>query len=671
MTITARRPAHNQVRTQFSHPLDPLTSDEITLAVAILRDERGLDERTRFETVTLNEPPKEVALNYKNGEPFDREAFFIVFDNATSETHEAVVSLTAGEVTSWKRVPDVQPRITMDELAECDAAVKTNPEFIQSLAKRGISDVDMVMVDAWSAGNFGIPEEEGLRLALGRCWLKMSPADNGYARPIEGLIPVVDLNRMEVLRVEDHGIVPLPPNDGNYAAEFVKDFREDLKPLEIIQPEGPSFTVEGNKVSWQKWSLRIGFNPREGLTLHCVGYEDKGRTRPVMHRASLSEMVVPYGDPRPRNFRRNAFDVGEFGIGMLANSLTLGCDCLGEIYYFDADLHDTRGNPVKIPNAVCMHEEDYGILWKHTDWRTGQVEVRRSRRLVISFITTVGNYEYGFYWYFYQDGSIEYEVKLTGIIHTSTASPGEVPKYGTLVAPQLVGGIHQHFFNVRLDMSVDGEKNSVYEVNAVSEPRGPDNPQGNAFFAQKTPLSTELEAQRMVNQDSGRYWLVSSSSGRNALGQPTSYKLTPGENTRSMPLPDASVSRRAAFMTKHLWVTPYSPDEKAASGDYVNQHPGGDGLPAWTQADRSVQDTDIVVWYSFGMTHITRPEDWPVMPVSYAGFTMKPVGFFDMNPALDVPPSAHHNGACCAAGTDECDCHHGSSTIQNHLNGSE
>ncbi|MCY4654767.1 MAG: tyramine oxidase, partial [Dehalococcoidia bacterium] len=304
MTITVQVPEQTDIRAGVNHPLDPLTPDEIVEAVTILKADQGLGSETRFETVTLNEPTKDAILGYKLGAPFDREAFFIVFDNRTSETHEAIVSLTRGEVVSWERIPGVQPRITLDEFSECEAATKSNPEFIEALAKRGIADMDLVMVDAWSAGNFGVPEEEGLRLVFARCWLKAGPNDNGYARPIEGVIPVIDLNRMEVLRVEDHGIVPLPPDDGNYAAEYIEDFRQDLKPLEIVQPEGPSFTVEGSKVSWQKWSMRVGFNPREGLVLHCVCYEDKGKVRPVMYRASLSEMVVPYGDPRPHNFRR-------------------------------------------------------------------------------------------------------------------------------------------------------------------------------------------------------------------------------------------------------------------------------------------------------------------------------------------------------------------------------
>ena len=218
--------------------------------------------------------------------------------------------------------------------------------------------------------------------------------------------------------------MPLPPEPGNYAAEFIPAMRTDLKPVAITQPEGTSFVVDGHAVTWQKWHFRIGFTPREGLVLHTIGYEDGGRIRPVIYRAALSEMVVPYGDPHPSHNRKNAFDVGEYGIGLMANALELGCDCLGEIRYFDAFLNNSRGEVVRYQNAVCMHEEDTGILWKHFDWRTNQTEVRRSRRLVVSFIATVGNYEYGFYWYFYQDGSIEYEVKLTGIINTGALAAG-------------------------------------------------------------------------------------------------------------------------------------------------------------------------------------------------------------------------------------------------------
>jgi len=256
-----------------------------------------------------------------------------------------------------------------------------------------------------------------------------------------------------------------------------------------------------------------------------------------------------------------------------------------------------------------MHEEDYGILWKHVDLRTEHTEVRRSRRLVVSFIATVGNYEYGFFWYFYQDGTIQYEVKLTGIVKTAAAMPGEIPKYGSLIAPQLNAPIHQHFFNVRLDMCVDGENNSVYEVNTQAETVGTDNPYGNAFYAESTLLKTELEAQRIVDPFAGRYWKIVNSSVNNALSQPGGYKLMPGENILPFAHPESSLIKRAGFMTKHLWATAYNPDEQYAAGDYPNQHPGDEGLPAWTQANREIENTDVVVWYTFGHNHVTRPED--------------------------------------------------------------
>ena len=630
---------------QVQHPLDPLLGDEIEGAVAILRAEHELGDKVRFEVVTLNEPSKDAVYSFSRGDSIQREVFIVLLDGHTGKTYESIVSLTEGAVVSWRHIPDVQPRMMPDEMLESQAVVKANPEYRKALTRRGITDIDLVMIDPWGAGNFGIEEERGLRLAFARSWVRSSPTDNGYARPIEGVTAVVDLNKMEVIRVEDLGVVPLPPNPGNYAAEFVREFRKDLKPLGISQPDGWSFEVDGHEVRWQKWHLRVGFNHREGLVLYTVGYEDKGRVRPILYRASLSEMVVPYGDPSDDHFRKNAFDVGEAGIGLFANSLELGCDCLGEIHYFDAVMSNTKGGADTIRNAICIHEEDFGILWKHTDHKTGDTEVRRSRRLVVSSISTLGNYEYGFFWYLYLDGTIEYQVKTTGIVNTAAVPPGETPKYGTLVAPQLQAHNHQHFFNVRLDMSVDGEANSVYEVNTVPEPLGPSNPHGNAFFAESTLLTTESEAQRDINPFTGRYWLIVNPSVWNYLGQPVGYKLMPGENVSPFAHPSSSLVKRAGFITKHLWVTPYDPDEKYAAGDYPNQHPGGAGLPDWTRADRRIEGTDTVVWYTFGAHHMVRLEDWPVMPVSYTGFTLKPLGFFDMNPALDVAPSHHHNGA--------------------------
>lgn len=624
------------------HPLEPLTAAEILAALEILKANQPLSNRVRFISITLHEPPKALVLSYEPGMPFEREAFIIVLDNTTGNTYEAIVSLTRQSVTAWKHIPGVQPPIALDEFFDCEAAVKVNPEFQAAVRKRGIEDMDLVCVDPWSAGVYADDPEsdKGRRLLRALCWVRSNPTDNLYAHPIDGLTIIFDLNSLEVVRVEDHKVIPIPQEMTNYTPEYVTDLRKDVKPLEITQPEGASFEVrDGHEIRWQKWRMRIGFTPREGLVLYTVGYEDQGRVRPILYRASLVEMTVPYGDTNITQCRKNAFDVGEYGVGTLANSLKLGCDCLGEIRYFDAVMANTRGEVVEIKNAICMHEEDYGILWKHTDWRTDQVEVRRSRRLVLSFIATVGNYEYGFFWYFYQDGTIQYEVKLTGMMTTGAVMPGEPPAYGTELTPQLYAPNHQHVFCVRMDMSIDGVHNSVYEVDTEAVPMGDNNPYGNAFYAKSTLLSTEQEAKRLIDPFKARYWKIVNPAVHNRMGYPVGYKLVHGENGLPFAHPESSVMQRGGYMSKHLWVTPYDPEEQFPAGNYPNQHPGGDGLPKWTEANESIDNTDLVVWYTFNHNHIPRCEDWPVMPVSYIGFMLKPVNFFDLNPSNDVPPS--------------------------------
>lgn len=626
------------------HPLEPLTVDEIKAVVALVRREKGVGDRWRFPVVTLKEPSKTVMQTYQPGDAVPREAFLALLDNDTGKLYEAIASLTENQITHWQHRPGLQPNIMADELEECEAAVKAHPDFHAAVQRRGL-ELDTVVVDPWAIGNFGFAEEEGLRLSRCLCYVRSQPDSNFYSRPIDGLVPVVDLNRMTVLRIEDVGDVPVPPESGEYAREFfAEQFRQDLKPLSITQPEGPSFTVEGHLIRWQRWHIRIGFTPREGLVLHQIGYEDQGRLRPILYRASMAEMVVPYGDPRPQHFRKNAFDLGEHGVGMLANSLTNGCDCFGEIRYFDAVLTDSRGNVAVTENAICLHEEDFGILWKHTDWRRNHVDVRRSRRLVLSFVATVDNYEYGFYWYFYQDGTIQYEVKLTGILLAAVLA--DEPRYGALVAPEVNALNHQHFFAMRLDFDVDGIANSVYEVNSEAVPLGPENPYGNGWYGVATLLKTEQAAQRLIDPLVGRYWKVVNPNAHNRLGQPTGFKLIPGENVLPFAHPDSPIRQRAGFIAHHLWVTPFDPDENFPAGPYPNQHPGGEGLPQWTQANRSLENTDVVLWYVFGHHHIPRPEDWPVMPVAYSGFTLKPLGFFDQNPALDVPPAIPKHRAC-------------------------
>jgi primary-amine oxidase len=630
------------------HPLDPITGDEIRVAVALVAADARYEVDLVYAHLRLHEPDKAVVLAHEPGAAVDREVEVLLVPPQRLEAIEVVVSVTAGEVRSWTVHDGMRPALLFGEALAAITGVKKHPEWQAAMRRRGIDDFDKVQIDPWPAGSFGSPHEDGRRISRCISYLRAESTDNGYAQPIEGVIAFFDAGAGAVLEVVDLGVVPMPAGRGHYLPDAVGPLRDDLKPLEIVQPDGPSFEVDGHHVRWSRWSFRVGFDPYEGLVLHTIAYHDGDRVRPVMHRASISEMVVPYGDPGAMHGWKNAFDAGEWGLGRMANSLKLGCDCLGVIHYFDAVLATEQGDPYTVEQAICMHEEDHGILWKHHDLQGGTDETRRSRRLVVSFIATVGNYEYGFYWCFSLDGNIELEVKLTGIVSPMAITPGDRPEFANVIAPGIAAPHHQHLFSARLDLDVDGPGNSVYEVEAEAMPAGSDNPWGNAFRQRVTPLTHELAAQREMNAATSRTWRVVNESSRNGLGQPVGYKLVPTMSTPTMlASPDSSIGRRAGFARHNLWVTPYAPDERRAAGEFPNQHEGGDGLPRWTAADRSLTDTDVVLWYTFGVTHFVRPEDWPVMPVEYTGFVLMPVGFFDRNPALDVAATSS-TGSCHA-----------------------
>ena len=356
-------------------------------------------------------------------------------------------------------------------------------------------------------------------------------------------------------------------------------------------------------------------------------------------------MFVPYGDPAPTHRFKNVFDQGEYGVGWLANSLTLGCDCVGEIFYFDGVVNDQDGEPATIENAICMHEEDYGIGWKHTDFRTEDVEVRRLRRLVISSIATVGNYEYGYFWYLYTDGTIEYEVKLTGVISTGAMEPGARPAHGTMVAPGLYGPHHQHFFCVRLDMAVDGNANTVVQVDSEPLPYGPENPTGTAWVTKRTVYGDE-SARGQVDPLRGRFWRIENPESQERRRRPGRLQARPGRE-RGADVPARVALRPAGRVHRRARVGHGVRPEPSASPRATTRTstPAATVCPRYAAAGRDTEDTDVVLWYTFGAHHVVRPEDWPVMPVTHVGFKLKPSGFFAGNPALDMPPSKA--AGCC------------------------
>lgn len=645
--------------------LSTITAAEIAANRAILEREGIAGPTVQYSYVGLQEPDKRELL--ASGVA-DRRIRSMLVDMATNVSRDVVVSIAEDRVVSDRvldHAVDGQVPVVVDEFIVV-AEIKKNAEWQAAMVKRGLTDFDKLVINPLSAGVLS-DAESGRRIQRCFTFVMDSPDDLGWAHPVDGVTVMFDVVTKEVLEVVDYVELPVPLESGNFHLESWRGpDRQGLKPIEITQPEGPSFTIDENgTLSWLGWNLQVGFDQREGLVFHNVTIDDKGVARPVIYRASIAEMMVPYGDPSPQRWFQNFFDCGEYLLGGYANSLELGCDCVGDITYLDAVVAGNDGAAKIIPQAICIHEEDAGILWKHFDNWNGSSESRRNRRLVVSFFVTVGNYDYGFYWYFGLDGTIEFEVKATGVVFTS-AYPGEGYKFASELAPGLGAPYHQHLFSARLDMMVDGLDNAVDELEAVLVPRGPENPTGTGFTQTVTRLRTEQDAQRLASTETGRVWLVSNPGLKNRLGRDVGWVLYPEGRPTLLADAESDIYQRATFCTKHLWVTPYEPSELYPAGDFVNMHPGGAGLPAWTAANRSVDTTDIVLWHTFGLTHFPRVEDWPIMPVDTCGFVLKPHGFFGANPAMDIPASTSDHCAPGGAAGHDHDHDHGGHEHHGH-----
>ncbi|POH61148.1 primary-amine oxidase [Arthrobacter glacialis] len=638
-------------------PLALASAAEITSVREILQTAGLLGESARIAYLGLLDPPR----GQQDDSSVNRRYRVFLHDVSGGVPKDAVVSVTSGTVESAVELDTAvtgELPVLEEEFAAVEEILATHPEWLKALAVRKL-DVAKVRVAPLSAGVFDYPEEKGRRILRGLAFVQDFPEDSAWAHPVDGLVAYVDVTNKTVDAVLDFGAVPVPAEHGNYADPgLTGPLRETQKPISITQPDGPSFVLTGgNHIEWEKWSLDVGFDAREGVVLHNLAFNDGGRKRSIINRASIAEMVVPYGDPSPVRSWQNYFDTGEYQVGQYANSLELGCDCLGEITYLSPVISDAFGNPREIRNGICMHEEDWSILSKHSDLWTGIDYTRRNRRMVISFFTTIGNYDYGFYWYLYLDGTIEFEAKATGIVFTS-AYPGKGYPYASELAPGLGAPYHQHLFGARLDMAVDGLVNRVEEEDVVRVPMGVGNERGNAFTRKRTVLATESQAVREADMRAGRTWVVSNPTSLNRLGEPVAYKLHPQGQPMLLADPESSVAQRATFATKDLWVTQFAQEERYPTGDFVNQHSGGAGLPSFIAGDRDLDGQDIVLWHTFGLTHFPRVEDWPIMPVDTVGFKLRPEGFFDRSPVLDVPASSPAGASHCggAGGDDNCHC---------------
>ncbi|TVY34736.1 Copper amine oxidase [Lachnellula occidentalis] len=645
------------------HPLGPLTASEITNSSQLIKSLWPTNTNIQFKSITLQEPSKAELVPFLAAEKtaqatptIDRRSFVIYYIRNTDKLHEAIVNLTYGKIESNLRLgPNVHSNADGDEINAVEKIALEDEGVKAELAKLQLPEGTVVISDPWIYGSDGI--DEGLFTDAQRmfqCFLYIrdpknsTEADsNHYAMPLS-ISPVVSAATMKVTRIDNlpTGMDATTKEPSPYkvqpANEYISEaqtLRTDLKPLNVVQPEGASFKIsnfseQGHSVSWQKWTFKVGFNLREGMVLYDVYYAG----RPLFYRLSLSDMNIPYADPRHPYHKKAAFDLGDAGAGIMANNLQLGCDCLGSIHYLSAVLNDDKGEPLEMPNVVCVHEQDNGIGWKHTNYRTGRAAVVRNRELVLQSIITVSNYEYILAFIFNQAGEVMYEVRATGILSTQPIDEGISVPWGTVVHPGVLAAYHQHIFSLRVDPMVDGPLNRVVYDEAHAMPRSDFNPHGVGYTVTETPITTSGGYD--LDVDANRTFKIQNSTVKNPInGKSVGYKIMAPPFQKMLADQDSFHHKRAEFADHNIYVTSYKEDELYAGGKYTNQSRGGTGVRSWADRKDNVLDDDIVVWVQFGINHIPRIEDFPVMPCEIIKVHLKPVNFFDKNPALDVPPS--------------------------------
>ncbi|KAH8725539.1 copper amine oxidase [Phaeosphaeriaceae sp. PMI808] len=675
-TQTANNTTPYAAKSVASHPLAPLSATELQSAAASIKKSWPAHTNLHFKVVTLQEPPKVEVLKYLEAEhgrtplpAVSRKAFVNYYIQNTNKFHEAIVDLTTGRVESNLLLgPFIHANGDSAEIIIIEKLVLEDEKVQAEIAKLQLPEGAVVISDPWIYGSDGVDDEERLY----QCFLYLrdpmnsSEADsNHYAMPLP-ISPVVSTANMKVIRVDilptgaDNTIKPVekykvqPPNE--YIPEAQK-LRTDLKPLNVVQPEGASFKVQeegtSSVLSWQKWNFRVGFNQREGMILYDVRYDN----RPLFYRLSLSDMNIPYADPRHPFHKKSAFDLGDAGAGIMANNLKLGCDCLGSIYYLSAVLSNEKGGVIGMPNVVCIHEQDAGIGWKHTNYRTGRAAVVRSRELVLQSIITVSNYEYILAFIFNQAGEVTYEIRATGILSTQPIDEGVDVPFGTVVHPGVFAPHHQHIFSLRIDPMIDGYDNRLVYDEAFPMPRSDWNPHGTGYYVQETVI--EKSGGYDTAYENNRTFKIQNINVRNPInGKPVAYKIQAPPFQKILSDKDSFNYKRAEFSDRNVYVVKHRDGELYAGGLYTNQSRGGTGVRSWAERNENVKDTDLVVYVQAGINHVPRIEDFPVMPCEILKIHMKPVNFFDKNPALDVPPSEQgfnkssllsgQNGTCCA-----------------------
>ena len=627
-----------------NHPLDPLSWHEYWTVLETLNESGHIDAGTGFSHINLVSPEKGLVWNLDGNSDIPRLAFAIAHKGA--RTYRAVVDLKSGALKNWTELDGIQPTWLRREFTKMSDKVKAHPEFISAMKDRGYDDLTFIDLGFGPPGYFGTDEQIGRRVAIGSA-KDMRYARNSWAREIQGLNIVVDMNTEEILRIVDEGVVPVSTINIDFDASAIPEVREVPGPIMVLQPNGAGFKIDGHIVEWQKWRFHVRPDHRVGMVISTVTYGENEQQRKVMYEGYLSEIFVPYMDPSFGWYHRNFIDLGEYTAGGFTNPMLRGLDAPDYAHYMDGLIIHDNGRPSPVQNLIAIFEKESGDpSWRHNGSGMGP-ESRVKRDLVVRAAAVVGNYDYILDWVFQQDGSIIVRAGATGIAESKStiqkdaveAGQSDTPddRYGRFVDPNIVAVNHDHYFSYRLDMDIDGMDNSLQIDRLVTEILPEGHPRRSLWVSDPKIARTESEAKLKMMMNMPALWRVTSTHRKNHVGYPTSYQLMPGMTALTKLSEDDYPRRRAGFIDYHLWVTPHNVNEQFSAGEFPTLSLPGEGLPKWTSADRPIENTDIVLWYTMSMHHMVRAEDWPVMPVLWHSFELRPFDFFNRNPALDLP----------------------------------
>ena len=627
------------------HPMDALTPAEIAQTVMLLKAAGDVDDQTKYPALTLLEADKKTIRAWQIDDPFTRAAFVVFRKNG--ETFEATVDLTNNKVTSFTSKPGAEPMIMDAEWAFGRNKFIADPRFKAAMARRGITKLDTVFCTPNSAGAFPGDGYENRRILKVPCFSGMEKLHPSLARPIEGLMGIVDSESGEVLDVLDRESVDLPPAPEGYGKNLPKP-NIQTKPIAMVAPEGPNIELEGNlEIKWDRWSMHVRADKRAGLILSLVRFDDGKKLRDIAYQMNVAEMFVPYMSPDPEWSYRTFMDAGEFGLGYLISSLKPNVDCPSNAVFADLTFPNDVGGTYTRPQAMCLFERSTGDpAWRHYSSGKKAVNGVAQTELVVRHIPTLGNYDYVVDYVFSPQGNITLRVGATGFdaIKSTAAKDMEDPTaladtaYGTLIAPYTVAINHDHYFGFRLDLDIDGTQNALVRDAFMPAPATGSTTRKSLWTLKTARYTAEGPIMPDHMATGGETWRVINPNEKTILKFNPSYWINSHHQATSILDKADPPQMRAGFSAQTLWVSKYRPGENWSAGLYPNLSTKDEGVPAFVADAEPIKNDDIVLWYTMGFRHAPRPEDFPILPTFWHEVTLRPAFFFDMDPSMTFNP---------------------------------